>query len=143
MFTWFITCPIIYTTISAFTSVRLFVTAYDFQFLQFFHKIWLVKVAWYALRVKNMHFGSLSDTQVNEGVCGYSMVKIWFGPSIWYAFLSKKYSFLLKNTLFFNLGFIVVKLKAHLLSLDIFLKILQISIKYLRLHSRNNLIWMR
>ena len=38
-----------------------FITHYDFQFLQLYHKMSLIKVAWYVIRVKNMHFGSTSD----------------------------------------------------------------------------------
>ena len=32
-----------------------------FHFLQSFHKITLIKVAWHVVRVKNMHLGSPSD----------------------------------------------------------------------------------
>ena len=50
-------------TISDFTSVRPSVrhTFIFFDFLQSFHKMSLIKVAWHVLREKNMHPGSPSD----------------------------------------------------------------------------------
>ena len=55
----------LYITILSFTSLHPCVcqsiTLYDFQFLQLYHKVRLIKVAWYWLRVKNMHFGSSSE----------------------------------------------------------------------------------
>ena len=44
-------------------SVRSYVrhTFIFFDFLQLFHKMSLIKVAWHVLRVKNMHLGSPSD----------------------------------------------------------------------------------
>ena len=59
---------VIYVTISTFTSVHpsggggvgvggvgVGVPLSSFQFLQSYHKVSLIKVAWYVLRVKNMH----------------------------------------------------------------------------------------
>ena len=43
--------------------VGLLVTLYYFQFLQLYHKVRQIKVAWYVLRVKNMHFGPPSEFQ--------------------------------------------------------------------------------
>ena len=55
--------PVIYITISTFTSVRPSGGGGDvsgvplsiFKFLQSYDKVSLIKVAWYVLRVKNMH----------------------------------------------------------------------------------------
>ena len=62
------TCPpslrYIYITISTFTSVRpsgVGVPLSCFQFLQSYYKVSLIKVAWYVLRVKDMHSWSPPD----------------------------------------------------------------------------------
>ena len=62
---------LIYITISTFTSVRPYgvvrrrprpgVPLPNFQFLQAYEKVSLIKVAWYVLRVKNIHSWSPSD----------------------------------------------------------------------------------
>ena len=55
----------IYITISTFTSVRPSggggVPLSSFQFLQSYYKVSLIKVAWYVLRVKDMHSWSPPD----------------------------------------------------------------------------------
>ena len=63
--------PSIYITISTFTSVRLSggVLSHpsNFEFLQSYHKMSLTKVSWNVLRVRNMHFGSPSDSLGSRG----------------------------------------------------------------------------
>ena len=51
-----------------------------FQFLQAYHKMSIIKVAWYVLRVKNMHPGSPSDPSGTAAAeakprCVYSILK--------------------------------------------------------------------
>ena len=59
---------IIYITISTFMSVRLYgiigiLSHPTLQFLQSDHKMSLMKVAWFELTNRNIHFGSSSDLQ--------------------------------------------------------------------------------
>ena len=75
----------IYLAISAFTSVNpysigVMAARPHFQFLQSYHKMSQIKVAWYVLRVKNMHLGSPSDpsrtaTAKAKPRCVYSILK--------------------------------------------------------------------
>ena len=53
----------IYITISIFMSVRhcAFIAMSHFRFLQLYRKLSQIKVAWYVLKVKNIHFRSPSD----------------------------------------------------------------------------------
>ena len=63
----FMTFNTIYITISTFTSVRpsgggsIGVPLWIFKFLLSYHKVSLIKVAWYVLRVKDMHSWSPPD----------------------------------------------------------------------------------
>ena len=59
-------------------SVRM--SANQFQFLQSYHKMSIIKFAWYVLRVKNMHPGSPSDPSGTAAAeakprCVYSILK--------------------------------------------------------------------
>ena len=54
-----------------------------FQFLQLYQKMSLIKISWYVLRVKNMHFGPNSDPLDPQG-----------GTKPSYVYLSSHYCFI-------------------------------------------------
>ena len=47
--------------VSILACMGLSIIIYDIQFLQVYHKVRPIKVAWCSLRVKNMHIGAASD----------------------------------------------------------------------------------
>ena len=57
-------------------SVGRFVTLYNFPFLQLYHKMWLIKVAWHAIRVKTCIFGHPATPEAHKARQNWATITI-------------------------------------------------------------------